>query len=184
MSGVAAPVATGCREALRSLAPLFAWPGLACGDEVSRAIELARFDAGAVKDLESFTEEICRLRLADREMLYTTTFDLAPSCSPYLGVHLFEEDNLARGRLMIGLRSSYVAGGFDPGIELPDHIAHVLAFATRYSQEEWPDLVRLILLPALERMDKALANTTNPYRHLVSAARRLCLAAAGEGETA
>ena len=184
MSGVTAPVATGSRAALHSLAPLFAWPGLACSDEVGRAIELARFDSRAAKELERFTEEICRLRIADREMLYTTTFDLAPSCSPYLGVHLFEEDNPARGRLMIGLRSSYVAGGFDPGIELPDHIALVLAFATRYPQEEWSELLRLILLPALERMDKALAATTNPYRHLVSATRRLVLAAAGEGETA
>lgn len=184
MSGVTAPVASGCREALRSLAPLFAWPGLACDDEVGRAIGLARADAEAARELELFTEEICRLPLADREILYTSTFDLAPSCSPYLGVHLFEEDNLARGRLMIGLRSSYVAGGVDPGVELPDHIALVLAFATRYSQEEWPDLVSLILLPALERMDQALADTTNPYRHLVSATRRLCLAADGEGETA
>jgi nitrate reductase molybdenum cofactor assembly chaperone NarJ/NarW len=184
MSGVTAPVTSGCREALRSLAPLFAWPGLACADEVGRAVELARVDAEAARELESFTEEICRLPLADREILYTSTFDLAPSCSPYLGVHLFEEDNLARGRLMIGLRSSFVAGGIDPGIELPDHIALVLGFATRYSHEEWPELVRLILLPALEGMERALADTKNPYRHLVSAARRLCLAAAGEGETA
>jgi len=184
MSGVAAPVAAGCREALRSLAPLFAWPGLAGDGEAGHAAELARADSGAARELGLFIKEICRLRLADREMLYTTTFDLAPSCSPYLGVHLFEEDNLARGRLMIGLRSSFVAGGVDPGVELPDHIALVLAFATRYSGEEWPDLVRLILLPALERMERALAHTRNPYRHLVSATRRLALAAAGEGETA
>jgi nitrate reductase molybdenum cofactor assembly chaperone NarJ/NarW len=184
MSGVSAPVAAGFREALRSLAPLFAWPGLACEDEVGRASALARADAEAAREIGSFTEEICRLRLADREILYTSTFDLAPSCSPYLGVHLFEEDNLARGRLMIGLRSSYVAGGIDPGVELPDHIALVLAFATRFSRKEWPDLVRLILLPALEGMERALAGTTNPYRHLVSATRRLCLAAAEEGETA
>jgi nitrate reductase molybdenum cofactor assembly chaperone NarJ/NarW len=184
MSGIGAPAATGCREALRSLAPLFVWPGLACDDEVGRARDLLRADAEAARDLGSFTEEICRLELADREILYTSTFDLAPSCSPYLGVHLFEEDNLARGRLMIGLRSSYVAGGIDPGLELPDHIALVLAFATRFSREEWPDLVRLILLPALDRMESALAGTTNPYRHLVSATRRLCLAAAEEGGTA
>jgi nitrate reductase molybdenum cofactor assembly chaperone NarJ/NarW len=184
VSGISAPVASGCRDALRSLAPLFVWPGLACEAEVERAIELAHLDAKAVEKLDLFTEEICRLELADREILYTSTFDLAPSCSPYLGVHLFEEDNLARGRLMIGLRSSYVAGGFDPGVELPDHIGLVLAFATRFSEEEWPDLVRLILLPALERMERALAETTNPYRHLVSAARRLGLAAAEEGAIA
>ncbi|MCA1733733.1 MAG: molecular chaperone TorD family protein [Acidobacteria bacterium] len=184
MSGVSAPVASGRREALRSLAPLFAWPGLACEDEVERRIELARSGAEAARELELFAEEICRLPLADREILYTSTFDLAPSCSPYLGVHLFEEGNLARGRLMIGLRSSFVAGGVDPGVELPDHIALVLAFATRFSREEWPDLVRLILLPALEGMERALADTTNPYRHLVSATRRLSLAAAEEGVTA
>lgn len=184
MSGVKAPAATGCREALRSLAPLFAWPGLACDEEVGRAIDLARTHPEAERHLGFFTEEICRLELADREILYTSTFDLAPSCSPYLGVHLFEEDNLGRGRLMIGLRSSYVAGGIDPGAELPDHIALVLAFAPRFSLEEWPDLVRLILLPALERMERTLAGTTNPYRHLVSATRRLCLAATEEGGTA
>lgn len=184
MSAVSAPVGSVHREALRSLAPLFAWPGLACEGERDQAIELARLDAEAARKLELFTEEICRFELADREILYTSTFDLAPSCSPYLGVHLFEEDNLARGRLMIGLRSSFVAGGIDPGVELPDHIALVLAFATRFSQDEWPDLLRLILLPALERMERALADTTNPYRHLVSATRCLSFAAAEEGVTA
>jgi nitrate reductase assembly molybdenum cofactor insertion protein NarJ len=103
------------------------------------------------------------------QSIYTATFDLAPSCSPYLGTHLFGDDSRDRARLMIGLRGAGVAGE-----ELPDHVAEVLAFAPRFSEEEWRELVPLVLEPALAKMDALLRETSNPYRNAVAEALALC----------
>ena len=105
----------------------------------------------------------------DLQAVYTTTFDLAPSCSPYLGTHLFADDSGDRARLMIGLRAAGVGGD-----ELPDHIAEVLAHAPKFREEEWSELVPLVLVPALTRMDALLRETANPYRHAVAEALALC----------
>jgi nitrate reductase assembly molybdenum cofactor insertion protein NarJ len=105
----------------------------------------------------------------DLQSIYTATFDLAPSCSPYLGTHLFGDDSRDRARLMVGLRAAGVAGE-----ELPDHIAEVLAFAPRFSEEEWRELVPLVIEPALAKMDALLRETSNPYRNAVAEALALC----------
>ena len=129
-------------------------------------------------ELEAFALEIAALDRGQLEATYTSTFDLAPSCSPYLGAHLFGDEGPERGRLLTGLRGSYANAGidFDEG-ELPDHIVEVLAFAAHEEAEEWPDLVRLILVPALTRMDELVRGSSNPYRHLIAAARKTSEAA-------
>ena len=108
------------------------------------------------------------------QAVYTTTFDLGPSCSPYLGVHLFSEEGRDRARLMVGLKLAYRRGGKLPSAELPDHISEVLAFAPHFGDEEWADLVRLVLIPALTKMNDILGPTSNPYRLAVAAAAALC----------
>jgi nitrate reductase molybdenum cofactor assembly chaperone NarJ/NarW len=182
MSRAEAPVAAGCRAALASLAPLFSWPDAGWRGDLDAAMaSVAEADTAAARRLAAFAEQSRALTGSELEVTYTATFDLAPSCSPYLGVHLFENDDQSRARLMIGLRSSYTAGGVDAGGELPDHVALALAYAPRFEGDVWPDLGRMVLAPAFERMEKALSDTSNPYRHLISAARLLSLAAASEG---
>ena len=109
----------------------------------------------------------------DLAATYTSTFDLAPSCSPYVGVHLFGDENPDRARLMVGLRQAYERIGMSEGDELPDHIANVLAFAAR-DPEEREELILLVLVPALAKMNDILAPTANPYRHVVATALHLC----------
>jgi nitrate reductase molybdenum cofactor assembly chaperone len=182
MSAISVPFATGVRDALASLAPLFSWPDASFADRLRRASEdAAAASSPAARALVAFAGETRALGLGALESLYTSTFDLAPSCSPYLGVHLFDEENQSRARLMIGLRSAYAKRGVELNGELPDHIALVLAFAPHFEADEWCDLVSLILTPALGTMDKTLASTTNPYRHLIGAALRLARTAAEGG---
>ena len=111
----------------------------------------------------------------DRELstIYTSTFDLAPSCSPYVGVHLFGDENADRARLMVGLRLAYKRIGMSEGDEMPDHIANVLAFAAR-QPEERDDLMHMVLVPALRKMNEILAPTSNPYREVVAEALKAC----------
>jgi len=112
---------------------------------------------------------------ADPELsvTYTSTFDLAPSCSPYVGVHLFGDENPDRARLMVGLRLAYKRIGMSEGEELPDHIANVLEFAA-HDPDEREELMKLVLVPALEKMHEILAPTSNPYRFVVAEALQLC----------
>ena len=141
-----------------SLAPLFRYP--------AAPLEIERGDA----DLDAFAAEMSALDLGEQQSTYTATFDLAASCPPYLGIHLFGDENPDRARLMIGLRLAYKRLGIDSDGELPDHVAEVLAFADREEAEEHDELRRLVLLPALAKMNDILSPTTNPYRHLVAAA--------------
>ena len=157
--------------AFTALAPLFRYPDANYAGNLQAA-------AAAVPQLEPFAREIARLDLAAQQATYTMTFDLAPSCSPYLGVHLFGDENRDRGRLMVGLRLSYDRAGIGNDGELPDHVAEVLAFAEQADRDEWHDLESLVVRPALRKMDEILRPTSNPYRHLVSAALH-----AGGGES-
>ncbi|HEU5163211.1 MAG TPA: molecular chaperone TorD family protein [Thermoanaerobaculia bacterium] len=181
---VTASVGVG-RDALRSIAPLFAWPA----EDYQQHLELAhpsiaRIDRRAAKALEAFAREIDALGLSAREITYTSTFDLAPSCSPYLGIQVFGDNGRERSRLMVGLRASYTAAGHELRGELPDHLALVLAYGPDFEDEEWSDLLRLILEPALDKMDRLLSGTSNPYRHLISVALRLTRAAVDEERNA
>jgi nitrate reductase delta subunit len=155
------------RVALERLAPLFRHPDGLFPLRLRDAME--RPDP----DLAAFAEEARRCALAELQCMYTATFDLAPACSPYLGIHLFGDESRDRARLMVGLRMAYRREGSGDEAELPDHIAEVLRFATRFAADEWDELTRLVLVPALTKMDELLRDSVNPYRHVVAAALRV-----------
>lgn len=141
--------------ALEVLAPLFRYPRADFAqrvEEARRAVPAVDAFARAAGDLDEL------------QCVYSTTFDLAPSCSPYLGTHVFGDDSRGRARLMLGLK----VRGFGSA-ELPDHVAEVLGGVASFDAEEWGEFRELVLVPALKRMEALLAES-NPYRHLVAAA--------------
>lgn len=145
-------------KALASLAPLFLYPD----ESFRRTLDAARRNVPA---LESFAGAVASFPLDSLQAVYSSTFDLAPSCSPYVGSHIFGDESPERARLMAGLRAKGAGTS-----ELPDHIAEVLAHAHALDDEEWRDLEELVILPALAKMDRLLRSTANPYRHLIAAA--------------
>lgn len=170
------------RIAFSALGELFRYPDGSFGEKLAEALSVFTLQPEGSAELEAFAEEIVVLDRAAQQAAYTSTFDLAPSCPPYLGVHLFGGESPDRVRLMSGLRESYRRGGIDAdSIELPDHVAEVLSFAERYEEKEWAELGHLVLRPALTKMAAILAKTANPYRHLVAAALRLAREAFPEG---
>ncbi|MHB0971800.1 MAG: molecular chaperone TorD family protein [Thermoanaerobaculia bacterium] len=170
------------RAAFASLAPLYRYPGRDVIDLAGRAWTAVRVaDAAAADVLERFVMNTAATPIGELQATYTSTFDLAPLCSPYLGDHLFESDESRRARLMLGLRASYHMHEIDEEMELPDHIAVVIRLASCCGEDEWEDLGTLVLLPALKSMESILAPTGNPYRHLVNATRRLAATAFGGG---
>lgn len=128
---------------------------------------------GAAGGVRRFADAVAGDSLETLQERYARTFDLAPACVPYLSVHLFGEESFKRAKLMTGLSGAYRASGFDPGPELPDHLAVVLRFVPRMTPDEQRDLVQYVLLPGVERMAATLAGSSNPYRHLVEALRHV-----------
>ena len=142
---------------LVALAPLFRYPDGA----FKKHVEDARRVVPAVETFANATGDIGESAL---QCVYSATFDLAASCSPYLGSHIFGDESPARAGLMIGLRMKGIGQA-----ELPDHVAEVLEHAAAFDDDEWRELRQLVLVPALAKME-ALLSESNPYRHLVAAA--------------
>jgi nitrate reductase delta subunit len=112
---------------------------------------------------------------------YVATFDFNPATSPYLGHHLFG-DNQKKGGYMIALKQEFSRYGYVPvGTELPDHVSVVLGFLAHLSRQEGSGVRRTLLaecvLPGMERLNEAFAARQNsPWKVLVDAASLLCAA--------
>jgi nitrate reductase molybdenum cofactor assembly chaperone len=90
------------------------------------------------------------------EEIFTATFDLNASCHPYVGYHMFGEA-YQRSALLLELKDRFRVRGFDPGVELPDHIAVLLRFMSICTDdpEANEEIAREALLRTLEPMTLA-----------------------------
>ena len=78
--------------------------------------------------------------------------DLDPTCYPYVGHHLFDE-NHKRSAFLVGLAERFRTHGFAAGTELPDHLVVLLRFAAACDDELLvQELVHEAIVPALGRM--------------------------------
>lgn len=143
---------------LHALARLLEYPG------ADFAARLAAAPPGDYAALAALTNDA-------REELFAATFDIAPSCVPYVSIHLFGEENFKRGEFMAALRARYAAAGFDSGGELPDHLAVLLRFAACVTSDEWRELTAFCLLGPLAGMLAALP-AAHPYRAVLLAVER------------
>ncbi len=131
---------------------------------------LDRESAGMLREFESLLAGAPLTRL---EEIYTDTFDLQPACYPYVGHHLFGQEN-RRGEFMAGLKKRFLACGFSAGPELPDNLAVILRFLPRCpGGEERDELVLECLVPALDRMISGFPESGNPYLGVLRALRRV-----------
>lgn len=148
---------------LTSLALLFDYPD--SGFEAR--LELA-LGAHPSEVLDGFARAMRALPPEDREELHAATFEITPSCVPYVSIHLFGEENFKRGEFMAALLARYAETGFDRGDELPDHIANLLRYFDACDESEQRELAAHCLLTPLEKMAAALSEA-NPYSTLLTA---------------
>ncbi len=157
---------------LASLAPLLDYPGERA---IAAALDCRSALAGeypeAAAAVGDFLEWIANEPMEAQQEAYTRTFLVMPSCVPYVSVHLFGEESFRRGRLMADLRDAFDRAGFEPGSELPDHLAVLLRFAPCLSPEEFDELVRYCLKAPVAAMAASLGRTRNPYLHAIEALR-------------
>lgn len=117
--------------------------------------------------------------LAALQEEYVATFDFNPATAPYLGHHLYG-DNQKKGGYMIMLKQQFERFGYTPsGTELPDHLSVVLGFLAHLARQEEnvtrQPFIAECVLPGMERLQTAFATRQeSPWRMLVETARLLC----------
>lgn len=117
--------------------------------------------------------------LAALQEEYVATFDFNPATAPYLGHHLFG-DNQKKGGYMIMLKQEYQRCGYCPeGVELPDHLSVVLGFLAHLARQEGAvsrqKFIADCVLPGVERLHAAFPDRQeSPWKTLVETARLLC----------
>ena len=121
--------------------------------------------------LTEFQSGVTALSLSNLQELYTRTFDLNPVCALEIGYHLFGE-NYKRGEFLANLRETEVPFELGQGNQLPDYLPVLLRLLNKLDNEELrASLIGECLIPAIEKMLKALAGGDNPYRFLLDAVR-------------
>jgi len=161
----------GLSVKLKTLARLLEYPAGKFETEMAALCRVA-----ATPALNCIVVAMSALTPAEREELYTATFDIPPACVPYVSLHLFGEENFKRGELMAALLGRYRQAGFDPAGELPDHLAVLLRYAAQADEAERRELVEFCLLGPAQKMIAALPDT-NPYRTVLEAVRETLQAA-------
>lgn len=118
--------------------------------------------------LMAFRSAMDALTPDEREEFYTATFDVTPCCVPYVGIHLFGEENFKRGEFMAALHSQYRLADFPTAGELPDHLALLLRYAAILDEPTRRELVEFCLLGPLLKITAALP-AHHPYRFVLDA---------------
>jgi len=163
-------------ERLQTLARLLEYPAWSNADTLVRAVVLPDDSADKSVRVTEFARAFAALSQDEREELYTATFDVTPTCVPYVSIHLFGEEHFKRGEFMAALSARYAKAGFETRGELPDHLSALLRFLAQTDEAERRELVRFCLLGPLNKMIAALAEE-NPYRALLEAVREVLTAA-------
>ena len=135
---------------------------------------------GGQGDIGRFAAFVATSPLATIQEEYVATFDFNPTTAPYLGHHLFG-DNQQKGGYMIGLKQEYARCGYTPlTSELPDHLPVVLGFLAHLAEENrdarQPFIAKQVL-PGLERLAAAFSERRDcPWQPVVVAVHTLCAA--------
>ena len=134
---------------------------------------------GAKSALAAFADFAAVSSLAQLQEEYVATFDFNPATAPYLGHHLFG-DNQKKGGYMIMLKQEFARCGYTPvGVELPDHVSVLCGFLAHLASQERAGrrqpFIADCVLPGMERLLTAFADRQDSHwKVLVEAARRIC----------
>jgi nitrate reductase delta subunit len=123
-----------------------------------------------VKAFLHFTRENEMGRL---EEIYTSTFDVSPTCYIFAGYMLFGE-SFKRGEFLVRLQEKYKEKNFSQGKELADHLAVLYRFMATLDEDDplREQLIAQCMLPVLNKMSRNFkSNTTpaNPYAGILRA---------------
>lgn len=102
------------------------------------------------------------------EERYTALFDLNPVCTLHIGYQVFG-DTYPRGAFIANLAGELRKAGVSRGEDLPDFLPTVLRLLGRLEPEDAEILLGSVVQPGLEKMAKALEDSTSPWSDLLRA---------------
>jgi nitrate reductase delta subunit len=161
-------------EFYERLAGLFEYP------DSSWPVKLAAcMNRNDSESFSTFRESVGNTSLPDLQELYTRTFDLNPVCALEIGYHLFGE-NYKRGEFLANLRETEAPFDLGQDAQLPDYLPVLLRLLTKLEDEELRTaLIAECMIPAIDKMIKALHGNDNPYRHLLETVQEKLRSEAG-----
>ena len=155
------------------LAGLFAYPrGDYAGSLEAAAAIIGAGHAPAAESLQPLLELTRRSSLEEVQEIYTRTFDINPVCTLEVGWHIYGED-YARGAFLVKMRELLRENGVPESQELPDHLTHVLLILGLLDGAIADDLAARYVLPALNKMLTAMADSATPYKVILEAADQI-----------
>lgn len=156
----------------RNMAALLSYPGQATRLTAESCADLLRDGCPEASSLfAGFLGFLNGYPVARIEEIYTATFDLQPSCHPYVGYQLCGE-NQKRAIFLMKLQRLYREHGFKAEDELADHLAILLNFVADVDDQQCrEELVRDGILPALDKMLLQAEHVDNPYIQLLQVVR-------------
>jgi nitrate reductase delta subunit len=134
-------------------------------EECERAV--AAVDGDAADHVARFRHATAEMSAAALQELYSQTFDMDPRCALDVGWHVFGE-SYDRSAFLAMLREDLRVAEVPSGMELPDHITHMLRLIGRLNDVRAGECGALIGV-ALDRILETLAGSGNPYEHLLRA---------------
>lgn len=166
-------------ESYRGLARLLDYPqgkeGLVeCCDRVAAFLTESGWEFPAAP----FRELLRASTLAELQEDYVALFDFNPAAAPYLGHHLYG-DNQKKGAYLIELKKEYARHGFVPAAdELPDHLGVLLGFLAHLAANGEDEVRRRFIAekvtPGLDRLiGSCEPRGASPWLTLIEAAGRL-----------
>lgn len=123
-------------------------------------------DPAAAEPLGLFAAALSGESVEAMQERFTGAFDFDPKCSLDIGWHLYGE-NYDRGDFLVRLRGELAAHGVEEGVDLPDHLPHVLQLLARMPADAASALGRDSVIPALDKILAGLDGRETPYEHVV-----------------
>ena len=158
------------------LAGLYEYPGAGYADRVGACrLALTGNHPESGKALKGFEDHCSGLNPGQLEEMFTRTFDFDPKRALEVGWHIFGEE-YARGALLVRLRQKLRENDIEESAELPDHMTHVLVLLGRLEGDSADQLAGLYVLPALDLLLVAVADTECPYEPLLKVTREVVAA--------
>jgi nitrate reductase delta subunit len=155
--------------ALDLMAGLFEYPSSEYRERIAEvSAVVAQLNTAAAEQLKTFAHATGGCSLSEMEESYIRTFDLNPATCLDIGWHLFGED-YARGEFLVKLRQEMRRYGIAERDELPDSLLCVLPLVARMPEEEAVHFRAEFLLPAVEKIRKAVSEENNPFAILLAA---------------
>jgi nitrate reductase delta subunit len=129
----------------------------------------------------SFVDYVTSTQLLDVQRHYVETFDMRRKCSPYL-TYWTHGDTRNRGMALLHFKDAYREAGVTiDEVELPDHIAVVLEFAST-CDAELGDALLAEHRQVIGLLHAALCDALSPYAAVVAAVLETTSALTAEDE--